>query len=109
MDYGFVMIFSCLLNNFDQSLNFLCVEKFIVINFFRFLFVIDMEEKFMYKNVFCFKCNYVKNQIYWKFFVLCKGISIYNVLKDRLQMLEYIMMRCEWEFKVLIGNKYLLK
>ena len=103
------MISSCPSNNPDQSLNSLCVEKPTATNLLRLLPVTDMEEKLTYKNVFCSKCNHAKNQTYWKFSASCQGISTHNVPKDRSQMLEYIMTRCEWEFKAPTGNKHLLK
>lgn len=60
-DYGYFLIGSCLFYNIDKKFEFLCIVKFLMVDFFGMLFVLDFIDKIDYKNVFCVRCNYVKN------------------------------------------------
>ncbi|XP_078374612.1 uncharacterized protein LOC144658138 [Oculina patagonica] len=98
-DHGYSMIGSCPSRNTDKNMESLCTAKSSTADLFGMLPVSDLEDKTVYKNLFCARCNQARNQTYWKFSAKCKGISAVEIPKNRSLMLGFIMAKCEWTFK----------
>lgn len=96
-DHGYSVIDSCPLHNTDKRLESLCSAKSSTADLFGMLPVSDFVEKTDYKNVFCARCNHVKNQTYWKFSASCK--DAYDLPRNRSLLLQFIMSSCEWSFE----------
>ena len=61
--------------------------------------VSDLNEKTVYKNTFCARCNHASNHTYWQFSATCKGYSSLDIPRNRSLMLEFITAMCKWSFK----------
>lgn len=94
------MIDSCPSDNIDKNMESLCTVSSSTTD----LPVSDLADNSVYKNVFCARCNRVRNETYWKFSAACDNLTANEIPSDRSQMLKVIMAKCKWWFKEPRGN-----
>ena len=93
------MIGSCPSDDTDRSLESLCTTQSSTADLFGMLPVSDLQNKTLYKNVFCARCNHISNKTFWKFSASCEGYTALDLPKNKSIMLQFIIEKCEWHFK----------